>query len=337
MICYTEGAASPSIPAEGIVAKRCLPYAPGKTSSHVVHSSRNGQVRTQETPCGPAEDDSVVVGSSHSCPVRNGVPAIPEYGTRMEVDLLRCELVLGGNNHPPSFCYPARAGSDPQRTWKRQTVAAGVMDSPRAFFKKANGLHPHLFQLLYQAFTTQILPKAFQSYASWMKGVLKHFQEILVLDDREDVSRPQRDARSPHALFLSSKPSGSADLCGGDGSYRLPHRSGWYCTQCQGVARTNLAHQALSQSWLLPPTIIASLSKLSSKPGLSILAPKFDSQVGILFPQSIPTWNISWFSIATLIDAKKILCLWKTLEVYRSCSGWPFILEISHRQLSSWL
>ena len=57
-----------------------------------------------------------------------------------------------------------------------------VMASPRAFYKKATGLCPHLFQLLYQAFMTRILPKAPQSYVSWMKDLLKHFPEILVVD-----------------------------------------------------------------------------------------------------------------------------------------------------------
>jgi hypothetical protein len=69
-----------------------------------------------------------------------------------------------------------RKGRGRDKLWPR------VMASARAFFKKADGLRPHLFQTLYQAFTVRILPKAQPVYASWMKGLLKRFPDVLAVD-----------------------------------------------------------------------------------------------------------------------------------------------------------
>jgi hypothetical protein len=54
--------------------------------------------------------------------------------------------------------------------------------TPRAFFKKAQGLRPHLFQATYEAFTRSILPKARPAYASWLGRLRERFPEVLIVD-----------------------------------------------------------------------------------------------------------------------------------------------------------
>ncbi len=75
--------------------------------------------------------------------------------------------------HPPSF----QQGLDETRKGRgRDTLW------PRAFFTKARGLRPHLFQALDDAFTHSLLPKARPVYASWLGAVHQRFAEVLVVD-----------------------------------------------------------------------------------------------------------------------------------------------------------
>jgi len=69
-----------------------------------------------------------------------------------------------------------RKGRGRDKLWPR------VMASPRAFFQKARGLRPHLFEAVYAAFTRSILPKARPAYASWLSRLREHFPDILIVD-----------------------------------------------------------------------------------------------------------------------------------------------------------
>jgi len=81
--------------------------------------------------------------------------------------------------HPPSLQHgldQTRRGRGRDKLWPR------VMAAPQAFFQKAQGLRPHLFQAVYAAFTRSILPKARPAYASWLGRLRKRFPEILIVD-----------------------------------------------------------------------------------------------------------------------------------------------------------
>ena len=81
--------------------------------------------------------------------------------------------------HPASIQHgldQTRKGRGRDKLWPR------VMATPRAFFKKAQGLRPHLFQATYAAFTRSILPHARPAYASWLGRLRKRFPEILIVD-----------------------------------------------------------------------------------------------------------------------------------------------------------
>jgi len=69
-----------------------------------------------------------------------------------------------------------RKGRGRDQLWPR------VMATPRAFFTKAQGLRPHLFQAVYEAFTRSLLPKARSAYASWLGRIRERFPEILIVD-----------------------------------------------------------------------------------------------------------------------------------------------------------
>jgi len=81
--------------------------------------------------------------------------------------------------HPASIQFgldETRKGRGRDALWPR------VLATPRAFFKKAQGLRPHLFQATYEAFTRSLLPKARPAYASWLGRVRRHFPEVLIVD-----------------------------------------------------------------------------------------------------------------------------------------------------------
>jgi hypothetical protein len=81
--------------------------------------------------------------------------------------------------HPPSIQFgldETRKGRGRDALWPR------VLATPRAFFKKAQGLRPHLFQATYAAFTHSILPKARPAYASWLGQLRDRFPDVLVVD-----------------------------------------------------------------------------------------------------------------------------------------------------------
>jgi len=81
--------------------------------------------------------------------------------------------------HPPSIQFgldETRKGRGRDALWPR------VLATPRAFFKKAQGLRPHLFEAVYTAFTRSILPQARPAYASWLRGLRERFPEVLVVD-----------------------------------------------------------------------------------------------------------------------------------------------------------
>lgn len=69
-----------------------------------------------------------------------------------------------------------RKGRGRDKLWPKVGAKA------RAFYRKAAGLRPMLFQALYDAFTASILPQAPQAYASWMSQLRKNFPEILIVD-----------------------------------------------------------------------------------------------------------------------------------------------------------
>jgi len=69
-----------------------------------------------------------------------------------------------------------RKGRSRDKLWPR------VMASPRAFFQKARGLRPSLFQATYEAFTRSILPRARPVYASWLRRVRERFPDVLIVD-----------------------------------------------------------------------------------------------------------------------------------------------------------
>jgi SAM-dependent methyltransferase len=81
--------------------------------------------------------------------------------------------------HPRSL----QAGLDQTRKGRgRDKLWPRVMASPRAFFQKARGLRPHLFEATYAAFTRSILPKAHPVYASWLSRLREVFPEVLIVD-----------------------------------------------------------------------------------------------------------------------------------------------------------
>ena len=81
--------------------------------------------------------------------------------------------------HPRSL----QQGLDQTRKGRgRDTLWPRVLATPRAFFTKAQGLRPHLFQATYEAFTRSILPQARPAYASWLGTVRQRFPDILIVD-----------------------------------------------------------------------------------------------------------------------------------------------------------
>jgi SAM-dependent methyltransferase len=100
---------------------------------------------------------------------------------------------------PPSIAHgidQTRKGRSRDKLWPR--VLAGT----RAFYEKAERQRPGLFMHLYRAFVQSILPKAPEAYASWMKGLRRHFPEIQVIDgSRLDAVchglKIVRDVRAP--------------------------------------------------------------------------------------------------------------------------------------------
>jgi len=81
--------------------------------------------------------------------------------------------------HPPSLQHgldQTRKGRGRDQLWPR------VMAAPQAFFQKAQGLRPHLFQATYAAFTRSILPQARPAYASWLGRLRERFPDVLIVD-----------------------------------------------------------------------------------------------------------------------------------------------------------
>lgn len=109
--------------------------------------------------------------------------------------------------HPPSIHHgldQTRKGRGRDALWPR------VLATPRAFFKKAQGLRPHLFQATYEAFTRSILPKARPAYASWLGRLRKRFPDVLIVDGsrldaighRLKLLRPERAQVLPGCLTV---------------------------------------------------------------------------------------------------------------------------------------
>jgi len=109
--------------------------------------------------------------------------------------------------HPPSI----HSGLDQTRKGRgRDALWPRVLATPRAFFKKAQGLRPHLFQATYEAFTRSILPRARPAYASWLEPVRQHFPEVFIVDGsrldavchRLKLLRPERAQILPGCLTV---------------------------------------------------------------------------------------------------------------------------------------
>ena len=109
--------------------------------------------------------------------------------------------------HPPSIQFgldETRKGRGRDALWPR------VLATPRAFFKKAQGLRPHLFQATYAAFTRSILPKARPAYASWLGPLRERFPDVLIVDGsrldaighRLKLLRPERAQVLPGCLTV---------------------------------------------------------------------------------------------------------------------------------------
>jgi hypothetical protein len=109
--------------------------------------------------------------------------------------------------HPPSIQF----GLDQTRNGRgRDALWPRVLATPRAFFKKAQGLRPHLFQATYAAFTRSILPQARPAYASWLGRLRERFPEVLIVDGsrldaighRLKLLRPERAQVLPGCLTI---------------------------------------------------------------------------------------------------------------------------------------
>jgi len=109
--------------------------------------------------------------------------------------------------HPPSI----HSGLDQTRKGRgRDALWPRVLATPRAFFKKAQGLRPHLFEAVYTAFTRSILPQARPAYASWLHGLRERFPEVLIVDGsrldaighRLKLLRPERAQVLPGCLTV---------------------------------------------------------------------------------------------------------------------------------------
>jgi len=109
--------------------------------------------------------------------------------------------------HPPSI----HSGLDQTRKGRgRDALWPRVLATPRAFFKKAQGLRPHLFQATYDAFTRSILPKARPAYASWLGRLRERFPDVLIVDGsrldaighRLKLLRPERAQVLPGCLTV---------------------------------------------------------------------------------------------------------------------------------------
>jgi len=109
--------------------------------------------------------------------------------------------------HPPSIHHgldQTRKGRGRDALWPR------VLATPRAFFKKAQGLRPHLFQATYDAFTRSILPTARPAYASWLGRLRTRFPSVLIVDGsrldaichRLKLLRPERAQVLPGCLTV---------------------------------------------------------------------------------------------------------------------------------------
>ena len=109
--------------------------------------------------------------------------------------------------HPRSIQFgldETRKGRGRDALWPR------VPATPRAFFKKAQGLRPHLFQATYAAFTRSILPKARPAYASWLGHLRERFPDVLIVDGsrldaighRLTLLRPERAQVLPGCLTV---------------------------------------------------------------------------------------------------------------------------------------
>ena len=109
--------------------------------------------------------------------------------------------------HPPSIQF----GLDETRKGRgRDTWWPRVLATPRAFFTKAQGLRPHLFQATYEAFTRRMLPKARPADASWLGRLRERFPEVLIVDGsrldaiahRLTLLRPERAPVLPGCLTV---------------------------------------------------------------------------------------------------------------------------------------
>lgn len=100
---------------------------------------------------------------------------------------------------PPSL----RHGIDQTRKGRgRDNLWPRVLARAEAFFEKAEGQRPGLFMHLYRAFVQNILPKAPQTYASWMEPLRRHFVEIHIVDGSQLAKvchglKILRDVRAP--------------------------------------------------------------------------------------------------------------------------------------------
>lgn len=106
--------------------------------------------------------------------------------------------------HPQSI----QQGAEQSRKSRgRDKIWPRVMASSQAFLEKCQGLKPHFFKALFEAFIERLLPRAPQAYASWMAGLRSHFPDILVVDGS------RLDAIAHRLKLLRSIPSAVLGGC----------------------------------------------------------------------------------------------------------------------------
>ena len=148
--------------------------------------------------------------------------------------------------HPPAIDHglaETRKGRGRDRIWPR------VQASARAFYKKAAGLRADLFLAVYEAFVTSILPKAPQTYASWMTGLRKHFANVLLVDgSRLDALVHQlKMLRRHRRVVLAGCVTAYYDLWRG-----IPRRIFFYAD----AAKAELTRALETLSWIPKGTLL---------------------------------------------------------------------------------
>jgi hypothetical protein len=87
--------------------------------------------------------------------------------------------VAMGIMNPPSIGHGV---SQARVRQKRDDLWPYVKATTQALLQKCQRLRPDFFKALYDAFLASLWPEIPEAYASWMKGLRKHFPEILVVD-----------------------------------------------------------------------------------------------------------------------------------------------------------